>query len=344
MLQRRPAPLMVRPDPGQAVNGPAGPVPARAAGSIRRTSTVDMTWPDGADAPLRIEGRARDAITTHAGRPPHTVAGSGTVVRIGADRAIEAIEADPSPDRLQRLVGSRGGGHLRGALASILPEERRLGTPLYLLLDDLSGTSLIAGVAWSRWPDAQRPERERPASAQMEGVCIGFRTGSQSLVELDDGVRHLRAQPVGDLVGPSDDPHGWHELPVLPPISTRRARFIDIRLADDTVVVDAGFQDSVGDPSGIRVGIHEYRLRATADRTTTTLQSIVADPRILPFRECPAAVGTAGRLIGVPLAELRDTVLERLAKTNGCTHLNDALRALADVPVLVGELVRSAPA
>ena len=37
-------------------------------------------------------------------------------------------------------------------------------------------------------------------------------------------------------------------------------------------------------------------------------------------------------------ARLRDVVLERLATTNGCTHLNDALRALAEVPALIEEL------
>jgi len=31
---------------------------------------------------------------------------------------------------------------------------------------------------------------------------------------------------------------------------------------------------------------------------------------------------------------MRDTVLERLKGVNGCTHLNDALRSLADAPVL----------
>jgi hypothetical protein len=31
-------------------------------------------------------------------------------------------------------------------------------------------------------------------------------------------------------------------------------------------------------------------------------------------------------------------VLERLSKTGGCTHLNDALRALAEVPVLLSAL------
>jgi hypothetical protein len=35
---------------------------------------------------------------------------------------------------------------------------------------------------------------------------------------------------------------------------------------------------------------------------------------------------------------LRHVVLERLARTKGCTHLNDALRALAEVPVLAERL------
>jgi hypothetical protein len=31
-------------------------------------------------------------------------------------------------------------------------------------------------------------------------------------------------------------------------------------------------------------------------------------------------------------------VLQRLARTEGCTHLNDALRALAEVPILLAQL------
>jgi hypothetical protein len=40
------------------------------------------------------------------------------------------------------------------------------------------------------------------------------------------------------------------------------------------------------------------------------------------------------------LADLRQLVLERLRGTAGCTHLNDALRALAEVPHLVALLER----
>ena len=43
-------------------------------------------------------------------------------------------------------------------------------------------------------------------------------------------------------------------------------------------------------------------------------------------------------LTGYPLAGLRRSVLDTLTGIECCTHLNDALRALAEVPVLLDEL------
>ena len=151
--------------------------------------------------------------------------------------------------------------------------------------------------------------------------------------------RSHRVQIVPKLVH-DDDPHGWHELPELPPVSFRRARRVDVWRdpVDGTIMIDSGFQDSAGHPEHGRIAVHEYVLRATADPDSLTITSVDADPRILPFLSCPDAVGTASKVVGTPLAELRTTVLERLAKTNGCTHLNDALRALAEVPVLLDQL------
>jgi hypothetical protein len=40
-------------------------------------------------------------------------------------------------------------------------------------------------------------------------------------------------------------------------------------------------------------------------------------------------------MVGKTLAQLREAVLDELRGVAGCTHLNDALRALADVPVLL---------
>jgi hypothetical protein len=211
---------------------------------------------------------------------------------------------------------------------------------LYLLLDDLSGTSLIAGIAWMRQPVDEPADRPRPDPPSMESVCIGFRPGATSLIELGRLDRELRAPPVGSLVR-ADDPDGWHELAELPAVFTRRARFIDVAFDGDDVVTVSGFQDTTCDPDLGRVAIHEYRLRVVADRATMTLRSVEPDARVLPFRECPAAVDTARDLVGAPLASLRQVVLERLARTNGCTHLNDALRALAEVPVLAESLAEA---
>ncbi len=322
----------------QNVRGPIGTAPLRLARSARRTSTVDMTWPAGFGTQLRLEGRARDIVTLETGSAPIVVATGRALVGVGANRMIEDISVEPARDGALRLVGCRGGGYLRAALNEMLPGEREAGTPLYLILDDVSGTSLIAGFAWSRhqldWFNAMPRDTPRP---DMENVCIGFATGSTALAEVRAEERTHRTRPVGPLVHP-DDPDGWHELTELPAVSMRRARRIDVWEDGDEIVIDSGFQDSAGDPNHGRVAIHEYGLRARADRTTMTVTSVEPDARILPFMECQSAMGTAVAIVGAPLSELRAVVLDRLSKARGCTHLNDAMRALAEVPVLVEHL------
>ena len=298
-----------------------------------------MTWPGGMKETMVIDGRARDAVTLDPSAPPEVVATAATTVGIGPARRIESIAVTPDRDRIEELIGSRGGGHLRGALDDVLPGERSSGSPLYLLLDDISGASLIAGFVWTRWGDGPAMSIDRDSfRSTMEGVCIGFAPGSSSLTESFSGKPTHRVQPVGSLVHP-DDPHGWHDLADLPEISMRRARRIDVSRTDDgDVLIDAAFQDSAGDPDRGRIAVHEYRLSAVVDGETMTLRSVDPDARILPFMECPGAVSTASVVVGAPVAELRAVVLERLATTNGCTHLNDALRALAEVPVLLAHL------
>ncbi len=323
-------------DPVQRVAGPSGPVPLRRPGSVRRTSTIDMTYVAGRGSQLRLHGRARDLLTPADGGAPVVLAVGAVEAGASPGRVIEDVAADPPRAGIERLVGARGGGHLRLAIDEVLPGERAAGTPLYLLLDDLAGCTLIGGFQWSRFPDLSGPlvVTEKP---QMEGICIGFVPGASSLDDMGRPAAGARVQPVGPLVHP-DDPLGWHELPEQPQVSMRRARRIDVWLDADTVRVEASFQDSAGDPDHGRVAVHEYLLSATADAATMTLTSVTADPRILPYLECPNAPGNIGRLVGTPMADLRATVLERLAKTDGCTHLNDALRALAEVPVLVEHL------
>ncbi len=114
----------------------------------------------------------------------------------------------------------------------------------------------------------------------------------------------------------------------------RRARRMDIwREAD--IRIEAAFQDSATTPEGGRAVVHEYVVRLRADPATLKITAIKAEPKVLPFTECPGAALNAQMLLGARLPDLRDIVLENLRGPAGCTHLNDALRALADIPALL---------
>ena len=77
--------------------------------------------------------------------------------------------------------------------------------------------------------------------------------------------------------------------------------------------------------------VHEYTVAGRLDAVARCVTDIVTQPRVLPWVECPAAVGSATRVIGVPLGELRHQVRTELTGVSTCTHLNDTLRSLADL-------------
>jgi hypothetical protein len=323
---------------------PAPAPPERRPGSVRRTSTILMHWPGGRGAQLRLDGRARDLFTPRQGEPV-VVAEATMSVGVGAQRTIDDIASDPHRPGIEQLVGAQGGGGFRSALNDALPGERDAGTPLYLMLDDIAGSSLIAGFAWSRWNDDWKGSVARNAladaasldaarSRRMEGICSGFRPGASALAP--GGLAHNVA-PVPPLADPTD-PVGWHDLQPAPPVAMRRARRVDVWPTADGLAVDAMFRDSCWQPDGVEVAVHEYRVEATIDRTSWLVTSVVAEPRVLPFPECPGAAPNVDRLVGVPVGELRSEVLRRLRSVESCTHLNDALRSMAEVPTLVASL------
>jgi hypothetical protein len=323
---------------GQAVSGTAGHVPRMRPGSVRRTTSIDMTWTTEGTPTQHLHGRARDVLVPADGEPE--VLGEA-VVDASADfqRVISAISASPHRDGIEQLVGSRCGSQLRAAIDEVLPGERAAGTPLHLLLDDLAGCALISAFMRTRFmPDMMRGRNDiaEERRARMEGVCIGFAPGSSALAQ-DIPHPGEYVQVITTLVHPAE-PRGWHEFPDQPEMSMRRARRIDVWIEGDEIRVDSSFQDSSGDAELGRVAVHEYGLTATADLATGVLTSVTADPRVLPFMECPGAIANIDRVLGFALPELRSKVPELLGRTNGCTHLNDALRALAEVGVLAGRL------
>jgi hypothetical protein len=299
-----------------------------------------MFWPDGLGTDLHLRGRARDLLTPMEGEPI-VLSQSDLYTVTGRERDIQRIEADPDRPGLQGLLGARAGGGLRASIARELPDEMTAGTPLYLLLDDLAGSTLISGFAFLRWVDHVPQIKLRLDMAPrrvMRDTCSGFRDGASSLLSDGSisGLRQNTAKP-GPLADPAD-PLGWHELDDPPEIAMRRARRIDVWDEGGMLGIDAMFRDSCWEPDGSEVVIHEYQMLGEADRATGTLLSVTAHPRVLPYVECPGAAPNASWMAGTDLRAMRSEVLERLRATDCCTHLNDGLRSLAEVPVLAAAL------
>lgn len=317
----------------------ANPAPLRPANSIRRTSSVDVAWPDGVMGQRVLHGRARD-LRTDAGGKAAVLAEAAMEATLDPERKILALAATPAAPRLQELVGERGGGHLRMVMGEIMPELIARADPLYLLLDDISGVSLISVWAWSLWhPEWLEAIRGPNAAAEMiaqkTDVCWGLQRGHSGLDPDHRG--EVGTAEGGELRNPADTA-GWHDFPELSGVTMRRARRIDVWREGGVIRIDSAFQDSAPRPDGTRAALHEYRLEATVDPATLELLSLEPEPRVLPFGECPGAIGNARALAGSPLPEIRESVLANLRGPRGCTHLNDALRALADVPRLAQQL------
>jgi hypothetical protein len=112
----------------------------------------------------------------------------------------------------------------------------------------------------------------------------------------------------------------------------RRARRTDV-VGGDEPAVDVLYRDSYVRPDGLETVIHEYVVALRF--RDGVIRSLRATPRTLPWVECPAAAASAERLVGVPLDGLRTHVRKTFGGTSTCTHLNDTLRSLEDVPGLL---------
>jgi hypothetical protein len=133
-------------------------------------------------------------------------------------------------------------------------------------------------------------------------------------------------------IAPRDD-----ELPPLPLLSMRRRRRLRAESDGGELHVTSMFRDTFTAEDGVETVVHEYDLVATVDGNAGTVTAIDASPGQLPGPDCPRAAGSAARLVGRSLDEVRAYVRTELVGITTCTHLNDALRALGDL----GWLLRS---
>lgn len=323
--------------------------PDRRPGSVRRTATIDMVWPGGLGTPLHLVGRSRDLLTPPGG-DARVLGEAGMRVEMAQYRTVTAIEVSPAREGIGGLVGAVGGSELRSAIDRALPGEREEATPLHLLLDDVAGTSLISGFAWTRAEPAllERLKRDAaakggpmsPAFGMRKGriICSGLRPDGWAQTHWKHEMSPTHAVvKAGDIRAPHD-PLAWHEFPPDPELGMRRHRRIDVWREGDEVRVDAFFRDVCWEPDGSQIALHEYTVDARIDASDLTLVFVEAKPRVLPFPECQWAAQHADHLVGMPVTGFRTRVQETITELKACTHLNDMLRCLAEVPALLGSL------
>jgi hypothetical protein len=267
----------------------------------------------------------------------------------GATHKLIAIETTPEVPALGALLGVLVGPGFRRQLDEAVSEERDAGTLLYLLLDDLPGAVLVSGYAMQRAGafDEIPPERVKDMSTEFlsrDDLCAGWAHDATMMVSVRaTGDIPVPIGPPAPVLEPDDDPWSWHAMAPMTAHGMRRRRRLDVLpplVPGGEHRLDVHFRDSHVDEDGAESVVHEYSVTGMVDGAAGQVVDVTAQAHVLPWMECPGAVGSAHRLAGMPLTELRPWVRRELTGVSTCTHLNDTLRSLADVTVLLRSTVR----
>jgi hypothetical protein len=271
----------------------------------------------------------------------------------GSNRQVLAIASSPPVPGLDQLVGCAVGSGFRSRVKEACAGECEAGTLLHLLLDDLPGAALVSGYSAQRAGALDQPQ-QRPEGdvgspsglarmmASQDDLCAGWaHEGTLMVTVRSAGEIPVSTGPPAPSLERHDDPLAWHPMPPLPLHAMRRRRRLDVVRpgpSGEAHRFDAHFRDSHMDQDGAEWVVHEYSATGAFDVVGGRVLDIGAQAHVLPWMECPGAVASAERLSGMPIAELRTRVRREFTGTSTCTHLNDTLRSLGDLEVLVGQM------
>jgi Protein of unknown function (DUF2889) len=327
-----------------------GPVtesaPTRRSNSIRRTSHLDVTRRVGGQELGDLDdigGAARDLLTDSSGAG-HTVATACLAISIGPDGRIATVAQEPAKPACDSLLDLSIGFGFRSGARELLTQLD--GSLLGLLVDDLSGApapsgygsirerQLLGGPALPVVP----PEQAAAATGALQtDVCAGWRAEGvptrhrQQSLEMPFDETPPEAPDL--TTGP--DPLAWHMIEDPRLRQSRRIRRLDIWRDGNRIIVDSMFRDSTVDPDEklTQRVVHEYAVSAVLAGDLSEVLEIHADPRSLPFAtDCPLAADSAQLIVGQRPSDLRRVVKKVSRGPVSCTHLNDLMRSLADIP------------
>src|ERR1700722_9258108 len=202
------------------LRAPLTDVPARVAGSIRRTMHVDVGPRGEWSSPLAMEGAARDVRTGAPG--PQGGPGDATVlaqvqVSAGFDisRRLESLTTSPAAPWTDAVIGTRAGGGFRRHLEEVVPAEEA-GSLLRQVLDDMPAAALISGYGLMRMArrNGHHPGTLTPTGAldRMTDLCSGWRSGGTAVLSIaaGQGVPMQDCPPAPRPTG--TDPWAWHDI------------------------------------------------------------------------------------------------------------------------------------
>jgi hypothetical protein len=320
--------------------GTLGRTPDRAPRSVRRATSIQSIWPDGFESErVTVVARGHDVFTDDDGSGTVLDAAAVDVETDGPARTVRAIAIDPPRAGARDVVGAQLMSGFRKAAATAIPGVG--GSLLGLLLDDVPAAVLVAGQVPIRVGievTGAPPEWAGADGTPLPLVCIGRRADGVMEQRRHAGTPLLgQGPPAGDLRRP-DDLLAWPDTPSMPNRSMRRLRRTDVRVIEDAVVVESHFRDSYMEQTGVETSVHEYDVVMTAGVDDGVIREVDVQARILPGPDCPGAAASAQRVVGQPVERLREFVRAELRGDTICTHLNDQLRSLADVPILAAML------
>jgi hypothetical protein len=302
--------------------------PVLAAGSARRTTSIDVARPHGFQDDAVIGVRARDVRTDDDGRVE-------VVDEVAGEFRVEpnsgTVEAAHWSDgvRAPAVVGvSLRRGWTR-AITAAIGDDRSLAASL---LQDLGGAFLVSGYSALRAGKIGVPTDYAPQAADAQAdVCAGWKRGGDAEVYLRTTARF--AAPMGPDASRALVTEGWHDVDAIAPHTVRRVRRLDVTPRDRGLDINAHFRDTYASPDAPEMVMHEYTVRAESDeRGVITAIDVVA--RVLPWDSCPNAVASAQSAVGLSLDALAAHAHTTMRGPTTCTHLTSTVRSLADVVAL----------
>jgi hypothetical protein len=320
--------------PKHGPHDPRQQLPTRRANSIRRTTTIDTARPNGVLADVGIDARGRD-LRMHADGTTSVLDTAIITAHINEDRMLTAVKAGNDLD-MSTLVGFGVSSGFRDRLNAAYPEGKSSHAPRYQILDDFPTAFLVSGYAIGA--AGVQPTRNGPR-LQVPDLCAGFAVGATILTEeAETNQIPVVTGPIAAPLLQTDDALAFHAVSPMAAHGMRRLRCLDVWRDGSLVAVENYFRDSHMSTEGIETVVHEYTVNAVFDPRTAIFVSSDAVVHTLPWVECPMAAASAARVSGLAAEGLRAFVRADFVGPSTCTHLNDTLRAMEDIPALAALL------